>query len=305
VSSPNTSPLPQLDRAWRGVETGTPGALRCAELALAAGDEPLALRTLILTDHVDAAAARLALLREQEPAHPATARLATELAFRTGALAEAEREARAALAAERRVTPGVTDHASQGGGAERLLATVLVARGAYAEASAVCATAELHLALNEPRRAVQLARRDGWRRTAAGQTNPARSRWRATLAAALFRADHKREAIAVADDGLTRARAFGAPTALATALLARALADPDPETRAEYAAAAVAVPTPAVLIHAEAQIELGATLIRLGCSAEARDPLGHALETAEDAGAEPLAERAARTLARSALRVVA
>ncbi|MDA0172620.1 hypothetical protein OJ998_26195 [Solirubrobacter taibaiensis] len=290
MSSPTLSPPPAFrsagERAWRGVETGTPNAHVCAELARTADADPLAIRALILTDRLDDARSQLEDLREQHPAGLTASRLAAELALRAGALDEAEREARR-------------------GGATRLLSAILLARGARDAVRVGHTSAELHLALGAFGRAIALAREDGWRRTAAGQTNPARAPWRATLAVALARSGRTEEAIAIADDGLTLAREFGAPTAFATALLARAIVEPDLEARADHAAAALAVPTPAPLLHAEAQIELGATLIQLGCSAEAREPLGHALETAEDAGAEPLAERAARTLARTALRVVA
>ena len=77
-----------------------------------------------------------------------------------------------------------------------------------------------------------------------GQTNPARSGWRWTLALSLARAGGlgghggRRRRVALA-------RAFGAPTPLARALHARCVAEPDLETRAVLAEAVLATPTPA------------------------------------------------------------
>ena len=216
------------------------------------------MRALILIDHLDDVAPRLVRLRNRATA----ARLTAELALRTGVLAEAERHARLAIKLIGRDR-----------GAERILAAALLARGASDEARRVHDSAEWSLAAGDFGRAAALAREDGWRRTAAGQTNPARAGWRATLATALGRAGRSAEAIEVAEDGLERARAFGAPTALAASLLARAVAEPDLEARVVYAAAAVEVPTPARLLQAEARIELGAALHRLGRVEEAGEPL--------------------------------
>ena len=182
-----------------------------------------------------------------------------------------------------------------------MLVAALIERGATDEAREALdgreAPAALHLAEGDFERAIAAARDAGWRRTAKGQTNPARSGWRSTLALALAHAGQVEEAAAVADDEVALARAFGAPTPLARALHARCVAEPDLEPRAELAAAVLATPTPATLLHASARIELGIAQLRLGHPAEARAALTTAAAVAAAAGALPLAERARRALA--------
>ncbi|HST42965.1 MAG TPA: helix-turn-helix transcriptional regulator, partial [Conexibacter sp.] len=146
------------------------------------------------------------------------------------------------------------------------------------------------------------AREVGERRLAQGRANPAWTSWRATQAHALAHLGRLDEAAAVADENVALAHAFGAPTALMTALLARTVCEPPGERRAAQAAAALELEAPAVLERAQLQVELGSMLVRLGRRIEARDALRPAFATADAAGAAPLAERARRELVASGLR---
>jgi hypothetical protein len=277
----------EADGAWAGLQGGGLSADLCAVLARSAlVHDPCslkALRTLILTDRVAEAEAVIARLDDE----PVASRYAAELALRVGRRADAEREARRGL--------------GLGAPALDVLVAALIERGATDAAREALggreAPAALLLAEGDFDRAIAAARADGWRRTAKGQTNPARSGWRSTLALALAHAGQIEEATAVADDDVALARAFGAPTPLARALHARCVAEPDLEPRAELAEAVLATPTPATLLHASARVELGIAQLRLGHPAEARAALTTAATVATAAGALPLAERARRALA--------
>jgi hypothetical protein len=275
-----TAPRPCDDAtaAWNGLQTGSSTAATCAALARRAlrrdPGSPVALRTLILTDRVREARDGLG-----RPHEPAVMPLAAELALRFGRRADAEREALRA--------------ATVGADASEVLVAALLARGALGEAREVSAAgAALLLAEGRPEAAASAAREDGRRSTSQGRTNPAVTDWRSTLAIALAQAGETDEAMAVADDEVVLARAFGAPTALARALHARCLAEPDPEQRTALAAAALATGTPDTLLLASARIELGIARLRLGETQDAIDAFTHAAAVATRAGALPLASRA-------------
>ena len=306
-------------RAWLGTETGLSDARACAALAreAIAGDALLrseglgfllSIRVLTLTDRAADSERAIARLRESVhgslPLRAAVAWAAAELALRAGRLGEAEAEAWTAI--------GLVDETNAVSlSAADVLALALVERGALAEAREVVsraggprhARARLWLAEGDYEAAAEEAREAGRLRLAHGRRNPAWTPWRATLALALAHLGRHDEAIAVADEEVALARAFGAPTALARALHARTVSEPGFERRASLAATALTVfRGPAVLVQAALQVELGSALIRLGRRVEARDALRPAFATADAAGAVPLADRARRELVASGAR---
>jgi len=127
--------------------------------------------------------------------------------------------------------------------------------------------------------------------------------WRATAAVALAHLGRHDEAIALADDELARARSADHP-ALATALLARVVAEPDQHARAQRAAQSLdeLADRPVGLETVGLRLELGSALRRTGRRIEAREPLRTALAEADRAGAHTLAQRARRELVASGLR---
>ncbi len=320
-------------RAWLAAERGSPGAGTCAGLARAAlADDALlqladrragfhlCVRALLVSDRVEEAEAAIAALhgRAEETGSvmlgAAAAWYGADLALCLGRLADAERGARRVL--ELAPAPGLASAA-----ATELLVGALTERGELAEAQAVLddrpelwqgtegwetgirhARARLLLGAGEFEQAAEAAREAGARRLAQGRVNPAWTAWRATLAHALAHLGRFEEATAVADENVALAHAFGAPTALMTALLARTVCAPPGEQRAARATAALELEAPAVLERAQLQLELGATLVRQGRRVEARDVLRPAFATADAAGAVPLAERARRELVASGLR---
>jgi DNA-binding CsgD family transcriptional regulator len=198
-----------------------------------------------------------------------------------------------------------------------VLVSALAERGALDEAAGLLGTrrpatydaalrharARLALAAGDYERAAEDAKEAGRRHVAHGQANPAWSSWRATLALALAHAGRSTEAVAVADEAVALAAAFGAPTAHAIALHARCVSETDLERRAERAAAALALPAgPSALVRVRLQVELGSALVRLGSRVEARDVLRPAYAAADAAGAASLAAQARRALVASGLR---
>jgi DNA-binding CsgD family transcriptional regulator len=299
-------------RAWAATELGSLDADRCAALAreALAGDAPLggayllAVRALVLTDRHDEARSAIAALRAGAeargslPLRAAAAWQAGELALRTGDLPTAEREARAALDLARDHLRPVTD------GAADVLARALIERGALAEAEAVfderdrhgLARARLHLARGDYERAHALAAEPSGH----SEWTP----WRATAALALAHLGRRDEAAVLADDEVHRAKRFGAPTPLAAALHARAVAEPDDAVRIELCLRALRAldGVTAVLDATRIRLELGDALARSGARARARDALRPALADADAVGADPLADRARRALVATGIR---
>ncbi len=320
-------------RAWLGAETGMFDASTCAELAQAAlaGDVLLSLadrragfhlcvRVLLVTDRIEEAEQAIDALRgaAQEQGSAVLTAMAAwyagELALCVGRLADAGREATRVL--ELLPEAGLVTAA-----ATEVLVWSLAERGDVATAHDVLrrrpemwegshgwetgvrhARACVFLAEGDYERAADCAREVGARRLAQGRGNPAWTPWRSTLAMALAHLGRLDEAIAVADENVALAHAFGAPTPLMTALLARTVCEPPGEQRAARAAAALEIQAPSVIERVQLQIELGSMLVRLGRRVEARDALQPAFATADAAGAVILAERARRELVASGLR---
>ena len=297
-------------RAWIGLERGTPTAAECAALALHALDGVLlleeaqrrcayviAVRTLVLTDDLQAPAKIAELLAEADERgsvrmRVAAERYAAELALRLGRVADAETHARLALDLVPEDVNAFT------GGALEALVVALAERGAFAEAHELLqrypvegtapweigmrhARARLWLAEGEYERAYADAAEAGRLRHEQGRVNPSLAPWRVTASLALSRLGRRDEAAALARTDLGLAERFGAPRPIAAALLALAIATADPATHAQRALEIA----PDGLEAVRARIELGE-----------RDGLRRALADADAAGATLLADRARREL---------
>lgn len=255
----------------RGAESGA------HELALAAGGAHAHL--LLAAGRVDDAdqVARAALARH------AGARAALA---RSGDAGAADAFARAALA-RAAVRRGLPD------AAEAELAQAAGARSPAERAVLVEAAAELALMRGDPLAAAEGAREAGRLLAGSPLDHPALSAWRSIAVRALAALRRTGEALRLADEGVARARATGAPVAVARALAALAAAGP-PGPRAGRLAEASALLADGAADgeHMTVLAELGDALRRDGRRAEACAVLCHALTLAEAGGATALAERA-------------
>ena len=322
TATPDANPVMRAALALAMAAAGSPdgvelaqavvdeGALLDAEPSIAIG---LATAPLLWGDRFDRALAAwdevIARARRNAPL-----RFAFGLTFRAqvhhraGRLAEAEADARAALALpdELWVASAVpVDPVA-------VLAEALVDRGALAEAEALLAPlgpgeqladyqgnnlvllarGRLRLAQNRPGDAaadlLELGRRcDAWT-----LLNPAAMPWRSHAALALVRADRER-ALTLALEEVERARAFGAPRALGVALRAAGLVQGGSAGLERlHEAADVLDGSPAVLERALALVDLGAAERRARHRAAAREQLAAGLDLAARCGAGALADRA-------------
>jgi DNA-binding CsgD family transcriptional regulator len=197
-----------------------------------------------------------------------------------------------------------------------VLAVTLVERGEPAEAEAVVAAAGcgpglpsvVHMdLLLWARGRVRAARgRDrealadllgfGERCARVGADNPAVP-WRADAALVLARLGERERAREMAAEHLSRARAWGTPSAIGRALASQATVLGGDEGRALLEGAVdVLEGSPARLELARAEVDLGAALRRSGRRREARTRLRDGLEAARRCGATALVERAHREL---------
>ncbi|MGH2870582.1 MAG: AAA family ATPase [Solirubrobacteraceae bacterium] len=227
--------------------------------------------------------------------------------LRAGALADAEADARAAVALTREhciylVEPFVVAY----------LASALLERGELAEAQALVdevtvpegfrslpcwptlleAKARVRTARGERSGAIAIWREvgDTWERSRV--RNPNVSGWRSELAL-LLAEDDPAEARNLVEQELALARRAGSSRALGIALRARGLLASGDAGLEDLAAATSALErTPAMLEHARALTDLGAALRRCNRRAEARTPLAQAREIAHRCGGQVLTERA-------------
>lgn len=135
--------------------------------------------------------------------------------------------------------------------------------------------------------------------------NPALISWRSSAALILAQLGREDEAIALADDELARARAYGAARTLGIALRTRgrlAGAGPEAEPLLEEAVTVLAS-SDASLEHARALVELGALVRRTGERTRSRELLRKGHDLAVRCGATVLAETARQELAASGQRV--
>jgi DNA-binding CsgD family transcriptional regulator len=133
-----------------------------------------------------------------------------------------------------------------------------------------------------------LAAADGYAERFGAVVNPAMSPWRTLKAEALARAGRPAEALALAEEELELARAWGAPGALGRALRVTGVLEGGLD-RLE-AAVAVLDGSLARLEHAKALAALGSALRHAKRPTDARDPLRHALELAAACDAPALAD---------------
>jgi DNA-binding CsgD family transcriptional regulator len=324
-------------RAWVGIDLGTPDAATCAALALQALEGDLLLhetgrrsayhlcaRVLVMTDHAEEARRAIAAMREEAVARGSlrlravAAWHASELALRTGQVADAENHSRLALDL---VDEDVNIFT---GGAIKVLVYALAERGEFDEAAGLLrehgldgplgvtrweiamrqARAHLWLAEGDFERAYAEASDAGALREGQGRPNPTWTPWRSTAALALAHLGRREEAAALADAELVMAERFGAPVPIARALHARTVAEADAAARAALCerGLAVAARAPALLESVRLRLELGRSLASMGRRVQAREALRPALSDADAVGAVLLAQRARRELVATGLR---
>jgi DNA-binding CsgD family transcriptional regulator/tetratricopeptide (TPR) repeat protein len=227
--------------------------------------------------------------------------------LRAGALADAEADARAAVALTREhgiflVEPFVVAY----------LACVLLERGELAEAEALVdevtvpdgfrslpcwptlleARARVRGARSERSSAIAIWREVGEIWEDCHVYNPNVSSWRSELAL-LLAEDEPAAARSLVEHELGLARRAGSSRAVGLALRARGLLAGGEAGLEDLAASASALErSPAVLEHARAMADLGAALRRCNRRSEARAPLARARGTAHRCGALVLTERA-------------
>jgi DNA-binding CsgD family transcriptional regulator len=196
-----------------------------------------------------------------------------------------------------------------------VLVAALGERGAFEEARRLLRTLpddDLHtharLALEEGdfERAYADAREAGSRDEQRGRSNPACTGSRSIAALALAHLGRREEAAALAENDLSHAERFGAPVAIARAMVARAVSERSDQERVAICRRALASleasRADAELESVRLRVELGSTLARLGRRIEARELLRPALADADAAGASRLAERSRRELVATGLR---
>jgi DNA-binding CsgD family transcriptional regulator/tetratricopeptide (TPR) repeat protein len=226
-----------------------------------------------------------------------------------GDLAEAEAEARDALAAGE--AWGVSARFS--GHAAAFLADALMEQGRLGDAAAALSRDEQGEALPDSARLLYLRdshirlrmlRGDlaggledmldaGRRFDAVGSRNPAFIAWRSPAALALLALGRRDEARGLAEEELELARSWDAPRALGAALRAAGLVEGGAGGVARLdEAVQVLSESSAKLEHAKARTELGAALRRLNHRTAAREQLRRAVELATICGAASLAARA-------------
>jgi DNA-binding CsgD family transcriptional regulator/tetratricopeptide (TPR) repeat protein len=259
---------------------------------------------------LDFASGRLedARRRGSLPRFISMAQLRSAIAYRTGALADAQADAHDALEATRlhghqfwlppTVAAMLNPLVEQGGldEAERLLADTRVderhGRSNSLTWAAVLLPARGRLRVAEGRIGDGLADllACGERYESGANRSPSLWAWRSEAALALVAlGDHDR-AHELAAEELRLARELGTPRALGVSLRAAGLVDGAIELLKE--SAAVLARSGAVLEHARALVDLGVALRRARRPSDARLPLREGLELAVRCGAAVLAQRA-------------
>ncbi len=233
------------------------------------------------------------------------------LAYRRGALRDAEAHAQASIEAAgaagwivgRMATAFMVEALIDSGELDRARAALVNADAAgdvpdtfmlnfllFARGRLRLAAGELAAGLTD---LAELARREQhWR-----GANPAWFAHRSESAVALARLQRRPEAVAAADEELAMARRWGSPRAVGIALRARGLVEPgDAGTARLREAVDVLAASGARLEHARALVDLGAALRRSGERAASREPLRTGMDGAHRCDARTLAERARQEL---------
>jgi DNA-binding CsgD family transcriptional regulator len=236
------------------------------------------------------------------------AEMRSHLAYRTGALADAQADGQDALEATRLYghpfwLPGalaatinpLVEYGSLDE-AERLLVDTRVEErhgGSHSlswAAMLLPARARLRMAQGRFDAGLVDLLACGERHQSAANRSPSLWAWRSAAALALMALGDQDRAHALAAEEVRLARALGAPRALGVALRAAGLVDGVIEQLEE--SAAVLARSGAVLEHGRALVDLGSALRRARRRTEARLPLREGLELAIRCGADVLAERA-------------
>ena len=302
-------------------------SIECAERALGEGrllveagvDAPAfwyAATALVLADAFDPADRVLESALSESRVQDSTVGLSLGFAFRallryrTGRLADAEADARHALA----VTPGARWAASVY--ALLFLIEVLLERGRPEEAAQAVAESGLEadegsllalLLVRQSRGRVNIVLGDAaaglsdMRAAAddleAGAFPPQLWPWRSIHALALAAAGDREEAVRLADQELELTRAFEARGPLGVSLRVRGLVEPGAaDLVLLQEAVAVLRGSGAVLEHARALVDLGAALRRAGRRSDSIVSLREGLNLAHRCGASALATRAREEL---------
>jgi DNA-binding CsgD family transcriptional regulator len=242
------------------------------------------------------------------PRFISTAEMRSHIAYRTGALADAQADAHDALEATR-----LYGHPFWLPGAVAATINPLVEYGSLDEAERVLsdtrvqerhgeshslswaamllpARGRLRMAQGRPGDGLADALACGERYESSANISPSLWAWRSQAALALTAVGDHDRAHGLAADELRLARELGAPRALGVSLRAAGLVDGAIAQLEE--SAAVLARSGAVLEHARALVDLGSALRRARRRTEARAPLREGLELAIRCGAEVLAARA-------------
>jgi len=272
-------------------------------------------RCLGLADQLDSAIGMLSAVIDGGRSRGAVATVATALTMRaearcrSGRLADAETDAREALAIA--VEHGVAHNVPA---AVAVLVEILLERESARSSFALLerytpaaqplppgyvghmllfARGRAAAAAGDARAAVAQLEACGRERTAWGEHNPASGPWRSELALVLAALGRSEEAMRLADEELRLALRFGADRATGIAIRTRALLESgEGQLEGLREAARTLAGSPAKLEHARALLDLGAALRRNGHVSEARRVLAEALDGCQACGAHELAARA-------------
>ncbi|MCX4750645.1 AAA family ATPase [Kitasatospora sp. NBC_01287] len=241
--------------------------------------------------------------------------------FRRGALAEAEELLRKALRVAKGLGPGLPLQWDAVG----VLADTLLARGRTEEAwklatdyafappyhptamvlpDAATLYGKLLLARQDHEGAAEVFTEVGGRLAERGWHNTIWAPWLGNLALAVLPADPER-ARELADEGLARAQAFGAASAVGTALrISAAVVEGQLAVERLREAARQLGRSPVGYEQAQVLVELGAALRKAGRLAEATEQLHQGMELAVECSADGLMVRAREELKASGLRPI-
>ncbi|WP_158840864.1 helix-turn-helix transcriptional regulator [Saccharothrix deserti] len=159
------------------------------------------------------------------------------------------------------------------------------------------ARGKLKLATDDPRGALADLLECGRRLIASKIDSPAILPWRALAVRAHLALGRREAAAQLAAEDLARAKRWGTPRAMGTALISVGLTtDDEAATGALRKAVEYLTDSPARLLHAEALLQLGAQLNRRGQAEEAIPHLRQAVELSARCESKPLIRRAAEEL---------
>lgn len=230
----------------------------------------------------------------------------SQAAYRLGELAEAEADARAALAA------GGEDRGVSASAALAYLVDVLVERGELLEARGLLGRCEIPFGLDQtgmshwvPYARGRLALAEGeWELaaesfefcrvwfTAWGERNPGLLDWRTGAALAQAKLGERDRALELTGEVVALSRSLGQPRCLGVGLWAAGIIEGGADgVELLREAVGVLAGTPARLEYARALIELGGALRRRNERRDARAPLREGIDLADLCGATVLAQR--------------